>query len=500
MFVKEYYSPKYDKHIYLFADIHVRNSTCESAKNKIGITDFLKKTIVMNHDKVIDFFIELPVSVMDEESCSNSLRMKKGLTMTSYLEEIRVEFSSCCGDKKSCEFDNLRYHIMDNRQEGLIGKLITKIFTTDRNNGLEFLNTIRSEFLEAIGLDPISLKEWTDMLIPPKTRKQLKKSNIEREIYETFENQIYLTWQAIKSVQQYYKKEIPAKQVKNITNLFDVPMMDIYILSRMFRTFQQKENEYSESPKNIMVYAGMYHINLYSRFLTKLGFKLLHKAEQKDIMGIQCIRISELKQPFFSSISKKEYQQGTDDLEEYPYEKQQSTIILCGEKYTMFQILYKDTVEYFKTHPIHLYKHKETVYYIPPVDKYVDEEARWELLFFNTVVVVPTKKNRIVDGKLVPIFTFLPSKKSWLTSGRKINMVDLDNFFPEPEDYSLFSMNQHGVKYSNSMLFYGVTKNMGEADKPDGPGVLLEQNQRSEGLWNDGQFVEGIIRRLPYVI
>ena len=228
--------------------------------------------------------------------------------------------------------------------------------------------------------------------------------------------EIHTSWECIKSVQQYYRKEIPAEQVKNITNLFDVPMMDIYILSRMFRTFQQKKNEYSEPPKNIIVYAGLYHINLYSRFLTKLGFKLLHKAEQKDIMGIQCIRISELKQPFFSPVSNKEYQKGTDDLDEYPDERQQSVIILCGEKYTMFQIIYKDSIEYFKTHPIYLSEQKETVYYIPPIDKYVDEEARWELLFFNTVVVVPTKKNRIVDGKLVPIFTFLPVKKNWLTS------------------------------------------------------------------------------------
>jgi hypothetical protein len=503
MFVKEYYSPKYDKHIYLFADIHIRNSTCESVKNKIGIVDFLKKTIVMNHDKVIDFFMELPVSVMDEEVCSDSLRSKKGKPTRSYLEEIRNEFSSCCGDKKSCEFDNLRYHIMDNRQEGLIGKLITKIFTTEQSNGLQFLNDIRSDFLEAIGLDPISLQDWTDMLIPPKTRKQLVKSNIQKELYETFENQIELSWQAIKSVQRYYKKESPTEQVKNISNLFTVPMMDIYILSRMFRTFQRKKNEYSETPKNILVYAGMYHINLYSRFLTKLGFKLLHKAEQKDIMGIQCIHISELKQPFFSPVSKREYQQGTDDLEEYPDDRQQSAIISLEEKYIVFHIIYKDSLYYFKNHPIYLAEQKEKVYYIPPIDKYVDEEARWEFLFFNTVVVCPTRKNRIVDGKLVPIFTFLPAKKKWLTSQRKITISE--PFLPDIEDYSPFSQTKrNGVKYPNGMIFYGITKSVkyGETivEKPNGLGVLIEQNQRTDGVWNDGQFVEGITRRIPYDI
>ena len=77
-------------------------------------------------------------------------------------------------------------------------------------------------------------------------------------------------------------------------------LLDVYILSRMFRTFTQIKDRYSDPPKNIIIYAGDFHSQALKRILTLLGFQIVFETSDRG-GSLQCLDISNLQQPLFSS-------------------------------------------------------------------------------------------------------------------------------------------------------------------------------------------------------
>ena len=68
IFLAEYKNKTYNKHFYLFGDLHTKEKVCPTSNvHTIGISDFIKQTINDNSDKVIDFFIEINVAHTDRE-------------------------------------------------------------------------------------------------------------------------------------------------------------------------------------------------------------------------------------------------------------------------------------------------------------------------------------------------------------------------------------------------------------------------------------------------
>jgi hypothetical protein len=84
---------------------------------------------------------------------------------------------------------------------------------------------------------------------------------------------------------------------------FSVPLFDLYLMARVFRTFTLIQGQYSLSPKNIIIYSGNSHANNQRELFKLLGFEVLFHKEDKineDEISNQCLDVSELKQPLFT--------------------------------------------------------------------------------------------------------------------------------------------------------------------------------------------------------
>ena len=76
-------------------------------------------------------------------------------------------------------------------------------------------------------------------------------------------------------------------------NLFYDDIMDIYLLSRIFRSFDiNKESSYKSS--NIIIYTGNYHIQKYLEILKKLDFQEKYNFNSSNDLGKQaCLKIND---------------------------------------------------------------------------------------------------------------------------------------------------------------------------------------------------------------
>ena len=94
-------TPKGNKHIYAFGDIHVKETTCPNSTK--DITDFITETINNNQDKIIDLYVEVAFK-------------EPWKTNKSYLEDMGRIFSDCYLQRPGCPFKNARFHYVDIRQ------------------------------------------------------------------------------------------------------------------------------------------------------------------------------------------------------------------------------------------------------------------------------------------------------------------------------------------------------------------------------------------------
>ena len=95
------------------------------------------------------------------------------------------------------------------------------------------------------------------------------------------------------SIEQFKKNN---EQTLKIVQLFYNRLMDIYCISRIFRTFKHNPKGLNGEPKNIIIYVGDYHAQYYRKILDALGFETLFSA--KHIKGeiksdpLRCIDMS----------------------------------------------------------------------------------------------------------------------------------------------------------------------------------------------------------------
>ena len=124
----EYFSTKYNKHIYLFGDVHVNASTCDD-KNSVHIVDFLKD--IINNAEITDVFIEALVAKNPKKIIPRtrseffeSIRIPEITKKSSYLDMVRNEFRNCLlFDKTKCKYiknENARFHYIDIRTVDVI--------------------------------------------------------------------------------------------------------------------------------------------------------------------------------------------------------------------------------------------------------------------------------------------------------------------------------------------------------------------------------------------
>lgn len=341
-------STKYNKKIYIFGEHHETNETCKLL-DKCNVFVFILNNIG-NIPKFIDVFLETPYITKEVKKLPSY--------QIGILGKFSKEFEQCLLSEKKCKYENIRFHNTDIRQSIIIDPLKRSYIVKLQDNIVHFQYFLM-DYLKINNVSTLSIKYDEDKY--KKIIKNLKTLILsdeykdERMIYlqSITSNEKYLQY-LLKSYSIFklekQQQEIPYENVKNILlkfiqnkinkvnlkylnitefiylidkleysgfpkifkldNILEIvnyanemifsiiPILDMYLFSRMFRKFKQVKYKNSKEPEYIIIYVGNQHANNYRELLNELNFKT--EFNKQTIKPDYCLDISNLKQPLFN--------------------------------------------------------------------------------------------------------------------------------------------------------------------------------------------------------
>ena len=316
----------YNKYIYIFGEQHGSVGTC-SIKN---VYDFIINQI-SNIPKMIDVFLETPY-IHKTGKYSTPLPV-------DILTKFRYEFKKCLDIKKNCQYPNIRFHNADIRSsmsvenpfllqlENYIVDIYYDIINKDnisyksnKNNLIDLLTNKkykqeRDKYQKAFKSSDLLIKYLLETYNKFKLEKQQEKISSQQvkdllllyftnSIEKKSENlkflQLHSILQEIKKFPINIPKKIPNYLEKLSSSMIQLiaPVMDMYLVARMFRTFKNVKYQNSKEPQYIIIYVGNFHANIYRDILFDLEFKTKFKSISKP--NEFCVDTSKLKLPLFS--------------------------------------------------------------------------------------------------------------------------------------------------------------------------------------------------------
>jgi hypothetical protein len=306
VYLREYISKKYNKHIYLFGDIHQFNSTCP---DKVGIDEFIS-SIIKSTDEKIDLFLELSFV-----SSSHPSRIERPID--NYIRKIYNKFHNCFNVSKSeCEFKNVRFHYTDVRHliyEFMIHRHVNYLLKNikGRDDIVVIMDRLR-ELMQYIPIDFNQISKYTKIKrqfgkidedlagsILAFFQKIILKNNIKMKKKLKKINRVLfsLTIDLLNDEPDY----IISQHTKVISNFMEFLtsyfsfIMDLYLVGRMF----------NENYRNIIVYTGVYHTFRYDKLLRYLKFKVVNTDISLSKKKFQCIDIQKFIPLFKETLSSK---------------------------------------------------------------------------------------------------------------------------------------------------------------------------------------------------
>lgn len=325
-----YVSEDLNKKIYVIEDKHRVYEECYLPGRSIRIDDLLRSLVLGTKEKV-DVYIELDFPTSDKPFYS--------VVETNYLAVVQNAFLKCLQpDRRDCPYKNVRSHYVDFRSmlketelvnllanlsflddyvenEEDIQNLIKQIDDVLQNEDL-YKETFKNEktimhFIDSIkNIDKIKkqfdsiegekkeriisiLNEYVEMWKEKKVYWDVNRdeSTRDRDILK------YIEWKFIKSKLTEIRSELEKLELSELEqksekireqldytyNLFVAITglaMDLYAIGRVFRTFVHPD-ETRDSPKNIIIFAGSYHTNIYREIFNMLGFKLVFEKNER---------------------------------------------------------------------------------------------------------------------------------------------------------------------------------------------------------------------------
>ncbi len=246
-------SPDQKKYIYLFGDVHTKRRGCDKSKLFIKLQDLISNTIRIHSDKIIDVFLE-------KRNFETTSKEEEEEEEKSFMTELKKYFDFYgCGSpyasySNNCKenYPNARFHSADIRS----------------------FYTKNSEYLTEILKSPAPNKIKDEVL--KKIKKQIdavKDMLIRDKLHDVFAS-VYFD--------MHYKSDKLS------------PLMDVYLLSRLFRSYGDHEDKKvdfdNEDVNYAIVYTGNKHTDFYCDFLLSSGYDLLYKVN-KLTHYTQCIEI-----------------------------------------------------------------------------------------------------------------------------------------------------------------------------------------------------------------
>jgi hypothetical protein len=241
-------SPDQKKYIYLFGDVHTKKHGCDGRKPFIKLQDLISNTICIHSDKIIDVFLEkqnFEITSKEENSFMRELNQYFnkdgcGLPYTS--------FSDKCKEK----YPNTRFHSADIRQ-----------FYTSMPKLLEMLKSPTPDM----------------KILESMTEKLVKQIDAVKDML--IRDRLYAIFKTIHADMHYKSDKLS-------------PLMDVYLLSRLFRSYgdygDKKVDFDNEDVNYAIVYTGNAHTDFYCKFLLSSGYDLLYEVNKKTPYT-QCIEI-----------------------------------------------------------------------------------------------------------------------------------------------------------------------------------------------------------------
>lgn len=273
-----YYMTNGTKKIYLIGDIHNTIGECTSDKEPIRVNDWIHN-ILDTSDVFIDFFLEI-----DENNPGFLSKAKYATNIQRDIEIIKwfgkrpdtlsksiAEHYNCFKlNDKRCIYNNARIHFSD------IRRYILEIYQNTRYK----TDLTDDQLFEYLMSSPRIASQYNH--VPEHIRDKI--ISFIKLVYNTPNDNPYYAW-----------------------------VMDLYLLLRLFRTFDK--GSLPRTIDNSIIYTGHSHILYYIIFLESIGFTIKQEFSNtpitrniKEILdekiqfpnsNLQCINISKLSYPLF---------------------------------------------------------------------------------------------------------------------------------------------------------------------------------------------------------
>ena len=339
-----HYIPSLDKKIYIFGENHVNTHLCPVSLNNTFIVDYIVE-LLKNTNVFIDFYIEDRLKTIESinldwgEDYIKDNQNTWGIT----LETLRHKLLYCRKNKKEQQwcitnrihqsdvrlayfYDISRYTDMyENDAElykiihyfSVISKIESKEEKIIKLNQIDKI--LFKKIFNIILISENSIKYLFNEILKNKNiKKQYNKTNakIKKLIKKYFKQKILSIYSVF--INDYFIKEYTS--IKNIDTFFDdiyacismvsfcsnlsVLFMDMYLLCRLFVTYDNtKREDYAPSDqKNIIIYAGDLHSELYRDFILFSKISTININSQLGQYGDEdnCLDMTGIHQPFFS--------------------------------------------------------------------------------------------------------------------------------------------------------------------------------------------------------
>lgn len=332
----EYRSLTFNKHVYVFGEVHGGEPRCVTKDATINVEDFIADTINISSPHVVDVYLE--------KSRDFSL---EDFREEQYLDRIYKKLYPCLrgrhsqGDQKqNCPYPNLRFHAVDIRDtENSTSSIVflTEIYDAishllkarDKESIIDGVQTIARSISMLFGdLKEDKKVDYEPFLEDEQLRKQLQA--VDKGVLSTLmlhlNTHTNLTNAEMRDLKEMceiivrrgaddltLKGFLPAiadihQEILGFLSLF----VDIYTMARIFRSFRKVPGQYSGDPQRIIIYLGDFHAISCREILRVLGFTLVSQTyaqiqdypkETPSVNGVSaqsCVDISSFAQPFFT--------------------------------------------------------------------------------------------------------------------------------------------------------------------------------------------------------
>ena len=270
---------KNGKVIGVFGEYHkIPKSTSIDKTNTVSVASLLKLMLAARPDRFYDLFLE----------------MSKGYFYSHVFDPF---FSECLKVVKRCPYNNLRAHYADYRD--MIADPIWKSFVDKFQQIIYYFDEVNDNdpYFTIVNLEHVYSSVITAVVASMRSDAKLNKSqnaHINGLLFRFFEKLIRDHIQDTRSLWFNNNYQFTKRSAKAITNrIMDIFAfyMDMYLLLRVFKTYDTSRNPTHPSTANYcLIYVGDAHAETYRKFLTEeMGFALTNSQRAEDTRLINFI-------------------------------------------------------------------------------------------------------------------------------------------------------------------------------------------------------------------